>query len=210
MAQSIPRKSVQETTTRAGPVTVEQYMAVKHRFVEVVNGKLVKMSPPRVRHVRIGKDLFRMWDAFVEKQQLGTVWPDGMPYVLDTEKRTGWVKGARMPDVSFVSRQGMEAHSAEHGEDGPLFLAPDLAVEIVSPGDSYTDVNEKVRDYLRYGTRMVIVIDPKARTIRVHSQDQPDGRTLEDTDVLVGDPVLPGWSAPVALILDGPPAPSEE
>jgi len=159
------------------------------------------MSPPPIRPIRIARDLCDSLGDFASAGDLGQVWPDGTPYVLDASPRRDWVRGARMPDVSFIARDRLAAHAAQHAEDGPFRLAPDLAVEIVFPGDSYTDINRKVSDYLRYGARLVWVIDPDERTIRIYT---PDGRTLRDGDTLSGDPVLPGWSMPVRAVLDGP------
>lgn len=194
-----------DITTQAPLPTVEDYMAAYGEFgAEVVNGEIIPMHPPKRQHVQIAHTLlFSLYD-FVEAHQLGEVWTEA-PYLLDADDRTDWVRRARVPDVSFVTRARVEAHEKQYADDeGPWRLAPDLAVEIVSPKDSYTDVNYKVAEYLRYGVQLVWVIDPKARTIRVHTPDDPDGHTLGEDGTLTGDPVLPGWSLTVAAILEGP------
>jgi len=185
-------------------MTFDEFMqAYAQRPFEIVDGKVVEMSPPDLRHVRIARGLFRSLDALVRERDLGEVWPDNTPFLLDASKRRDWVKGSRVPDVSFVSRERMAAFLAEFDENNPLRLAPDLAIEIISPHDRYTDVHKKVLDYLRYGVRLLILIDPDLRTVRVITPDDPDGRTLHDGDTLSGDPVLPGWSMPVTRVLDG-------
>lgn len=184
--------------------TIADYVAAYGEFgAEVVNGEIIPMHPPKRRHVLIAHRLLFSLKHVAETQQLGEVWTEA-PFVLDADDRTDWVRGARVPDVAFVTHARIEAHEEQYADDeGPWRLAPDLAVEIVSPKDSYTDVNSKVAEYLRYGVRLVWVIDPKARTIRIHTADDPDGRTLDEHEVLTGDPVLPGWSMAVAAILDG-------
>lgn len=171
--------------------------------IEVVDGEVVPMSPPGRRHASISDRLFIRLNDYLRKNPIGKAWSDGVVYILDGDDRTDWVKGARVPDVSFISQSRMDEHDAKYEDDGPWRLAPDLAVEIISPHDKYTYVNQKVADYLHYGTLLVWVIDPRARTIRVHSPADPDGHTLRENETLSGDAVLPNWEMPVKAILDG-------
>jgi Uma2 family endonuclease len=213
MVEATQEQVIQEQVKEeeAAPLTLEAYLdAYARQPVEVVDGDMVVMSPPEFRHVRIAHTLYHLLYAFAGKKKLGSVWIEA-PYLLDADDRADWVRGSRVPDVSFVARERMDAHLARYGTEGPLRLAPDLAVEIVSPHDRYSDLNRKVADYLRYGTRLVWVIDPQVRTVRVVTPDDPGGRILTPDDTLAGDPVLPGWSAPVLDVLGGPaesPAPA--
>ena len=194
------------TTAQSAPLTVAEFIEAYNCCpIEVVNREIVEMSPPEIKHVRIARNLFILLYQFATEQKLGEVWPDNAPYILDEDPRKDWVYGSRVPDVSFVARERMEAHHAEYGEEGPLRLAPDLAVEIISPNDRYSEVNKKITDYLRYGVRAVWIIDPQARTVRICAPDYPGGIILKEEDSLTGDPVLPGWSVAVAEILGEPP-----
>lgn len=76
-------------------------------------------------------------------------------------------------------------------------VAPDLTVEVVSPGEGAGDVCEKVRDYLAAGTQLVWVVYPRTREVVVHT---PDGlaRTYEDESVLEGFENLPGFRCAVS------------
>ena len=99
----------------------------------------------------------------------------------------------RAPDVAFVRRERIEAigKTTRYWPE-----APDLAIEVISPNDRYTEVNEKVADWLAAGTRMVVVVNPRNRTVNVHT---PDGAvTLKMGDTLDGGEVVPGWQMPVA------------
>jgi Uma2 family endonuclease len=213
MVEATQEQVIQEQIKEeeAAPPTLEAYLdAYARQPVEVVDGDMVVMSPPEFRHVRIAHTLYHLLHAFASKKKLGSAWIEA-PYLLDADDRADWVRGSRVSDVSFVARERMDAHLARHGTEGPLRLAPDLAVEIVSTHDRYSDLNRKVADYLRYGTRLVWVIDPQVRTVRVVTPDDPGGRILTPDDTLAGDPVLPGWSAPVLDVLGGPaesPAPA--
>ena len=91
---------------------------------------------------------------------------------------------------------------AVYAADGYWPGAPDLAVEVVSPGDRRTEVEEKVRDWLDAGARMVVVVDSHpGRTVRIH---QPPSlvSTLTEDDIIDGGDIVPGWRLPVRKIFD--------
>ena len=102
----------------------------------------------------------------------------------------------RAPDAAFVRRQRVEEVGVVDGFwPGP----PDLAVEVISPHDRYSEVEEKVTDWLEAGALMVIVIDPRRRTASVRLPGQAPVN-LAEGDSLDGGDVVPGWSMPVADI----------
>ena len=82
--------------------------------------------------------------------------------------------------------------------DVPGFFpgAPDLAIEVISPSDRYTEVEEKVADWLTAGTLAVIVVDPRRRTVKVH-RSLTDAVVLTEPYVLGVDDIVPGWQMPV-------------
>ena len=80
--------------------------------------------------------------------------------------------------------------------DGYWPGAPDLAVEVVSPNDLYTEVEEKVSDWLEAGNGMVVVVNPRNKTVAVR-RSQPEITVLKEGDTLEGAEVVPGWSLPV-------------
>jgi len=88
----------------------------------------------------------------------------------------------RAPDVAFISH----ARLNEIGKVRSFFPGPpDLAVEVISPGDTYSEVQEKVFDWLEAGTRMVVVVDPRKRAVTVY-------RSLTDITVLKENEMLEG------------------
>ena len=191
----------QRAATIAGPLSVDEWVALySARPVEIANGEIVGVSPPTMEHVLLAHDLYHLLDQHVRMHRLGRVWIEA-PYLLEEDDRADWVRGSRVPDVSYVAQERLDAHLKQHGKSGPMRLRPDLAVEIVSPHDSYSALTQKVADYLRYGVRLVWIIDPQTRTIRVHTPDDPDGHTLREGDTLSGAPVLEGWSLLVAEVL---------
>jgi Uma2 family endonuclease len=76
-------------------------------------------------------------------------------------------------------------------------LAPDLAIEVVSPNDRADEVHSKVHEYLEAGTRLVWVLWPRRRSVTVHDADGLV-RELDPEQYLDGDDTLPGFSVRVA------------
>lgn len=99
-------------------------------------------------------------------------------------------------DIAYVSAE-VVARSSQTGAffDGP----PILAVEILSPSDRQSDIHEKVDLYFEAGTAMVWLVDPRLRTITLLRPDAPP-RLVAEPDTLDAEPLLPGFSAPVALL----------
>ena len=79
--------------------------------------------------------------------------------------------------------------------------APDLAIEIISPNDRYSEVEEKVADWLNAGTLAVIVVDPRRRSVKI-SRTLMDTVVLTEADTLAVEHVVPGWRMPVKDIFD--------
>lgn len=172
---------------------------------EVIDGEIVPMHPPSLKHVWISQSiLFAIYD-YLKEHPLGQVWQDNTTYVLESDASGQWIKGSKVPNVSFIMQHRIDAHQALHREEPPAWwLAPDLAVEVVSPNDKHRALMRKVADYLHYGTQQVCGGDPQNRTIRVHTATNPDGTTLHNSDTLRGDPLLPDFALSVATILGKP------
>lgn len=184
---------------KAKPITLAEYSAMGGDHpVEIVDGEVVILSPAKRIQSVIEHTLFRSLDAYVLSHDLGEAWIE-TTFVLDVEAGTNWVKGSRVPDVAFVSKQKLAEHQTQYGDsDDPFRLVPEIAVEVVSPNDFYSEINKKVSDYLYYGVQLVWVIDPQLKTVRVHTPADPDGHTLHAAETLTGAPILPDWSIPLA------------
>jgi Uma2 family endonuclease len=98
----------------------------------------------------------------------------------------------RSPDVSFVAAARIPADRL-----GFMDAAPDLAVEIISPGDRVRRVHDRVGEYLEAGVRLVWVIDPVRQTAVIYRGT--DGvESIDATGALDGLSVLPGFRCPLA------------
>ena len=102
----------------------------------------------------------------------------------------------RAPDVGFVRLEKLPGGRLPQGF---ILGAPDLAVEVLSPTDNPVDIQQKVRDFLEAGTRLVWLVAPQAKVVTVY---RPDGsaRLLRDHEALDGEDVLPGLSIRLADI----------
>jgi Uma2 family endonuclease len=183
-------------------VTIDEYLELcDDAPYEVIDGELIAMTPQNISSSDTAHDLYDRLNPHVVKHKLGRVRME-TAFALDIEAGTNWVTGSLVPDVAFISSERLR-EQAKRFPDGDAFqVAPDLAVEIISPSDRFSIVVKKVARYLKYGVRLVWVIDPENRVIYVYTPDQPDGRALHENDTLTGAPVLPEWSMAVRALLD--------
>jgi Uma2 family endonuclease len=130
--------------------------------------------------------LFFIW-KHVRERKLGKVFSAECGYHLPGAV----VKKVRFPSGSFVARGRLPD---DRTPEGNLKLAPDLAVEVVSPNDKAYEVEEKRAAYLAAGVRLVWIVYPPTRTVFVFHRS---GVTvLGESDTLTGADVLPEFSCP--------------
>ena len=160
---------------------------------ELVRGELIKMSPAGNKHGRFAANVTTSLGPHVKANKLGAVYAAETGFWLASEPDT-----VRAPDVAFVSQKRLD----EVGDvDGFWPGAPDLVVEVISPSDTYTEVEEKVFAWLGAGARMVVVVNPRKRAATVY-RSLTDIRVLTEDDTLNGSDVVPGWTMAVKNIFD--------
>ena len=155
---------------------------------ELVRGELRKMSPAGHQHGRIALNVSASLFQHTRRHNLGTVYAAETGFLLAADPDL-----VRAPDAAFIRRERVEAAGEE---EGFWRGSPDLAVEVISPFDSYAEVEEKVGDWLDAGTRMVLVVNPRTSTASVY-RSRDDIHILTTDDVLDGGDVVPGWAVPV-------------
>ncbi|MBK8974877.1 MAG: Uma2 family endonuclease [Planctomycetes bacterium] len=154
---------------------------------ELVEGELRAMSPAGARHGAVAARALMLLMQHVEERGLGTVFAAETGFVLARDPDT-----VRAPDAAFV-RAGRDATSERGFFEGP----PDLALEVLSPGDAFGDVEGKAVGWLRAGCGLVVVLDPLACRATVY-RDPADARLLSGDDVLDASDIVPGWRVPLA------------
>jgi Uma2 family endonuclease len=151
---------------------------------ELINGELKTMPLAGHPHGRITMRLSAPLAQFVWDHQLGEVYTAETGFRLTSNPDT--VLG---PDVSFISKQRLK----EIGEvKGYWPGAPDLAVEVLSPGDRPGNVKSKVSQWLGFGAKQVWEVDPKLCTVTIH-RSLSNTTTFAGQDDLVADDILPGF-----------------
>ena len=152
--------------------------------LELSRGRIVREPAPGPRHGWIALRLGRRLAAFAEDEGLGLVFVD-TAFVLSAAEGI-----VRAPDVAFVSSERVPPQGMT---DRFWEVAPDVAVEIVSPSNTVSAMQRKALEYLDSGARLVWVVDPAERTVTVH-RGPDDIRILAGGDTLEGGDALAGFS----------------
>jgi Uma2 family endonuclease len=153
---------------------------------ELIEGELRRMSPAGHTHGKIAARFTAKLLDFVDAHDLGEVYAAETGFLLAKDPDT-----VRAPDAGFVTAQRLA--SMQLAVDGFFPGAPDLAVEVISPSDSYGDVESKVRVWLEAGTRAVVVLDPRRASATVYRPDGGVEFLAEGSELALGE-LLPGWS----------------
>jgi Uma2 family endonuclease len=153
---------------------------------ELVDGEIIA-SPSGFYSSAVATRVSHLLQMYTDKNPVGLVagadagirLPDG---------------NVRSPDVSVVRTEKLP-----EGKPPRTFgaFAPDLAVEVLSPSDSHRLVADKIGEYLQCGVTLVWLVDPDAQSVTVF-RSLTDVQQLKRDDTITADPVLPGFSCPVA------------
>jgi Uma2 family endonuclease len=158
----------------------------------LVRGEVIEAVPPGGLHGVIALRLGARLEMWARSGPGGYV---GVESGFILRRNPDTVRG---PDVFYVRAERLSTSGVP---EAFWEMAPDLAVEIVSPGESAEEVREKVRDYLAAGTPLVWFVYPRIQEVIVHT---PDGlaQTYSGNDVLEQFDVLPGFSCVVAELFE--------
>jgi Uma2 family endonuclease len=167
------------------------HVRIPGKRVELIRGVLVVREPAGLRHGRVAANLTRRLANHVEERGLGNMYAAETGFALAREPDT-----VRGPDIAFIRRERLP----DPEPTGFPELAPDLAVEVLSPGDRPGEVLAKVADWLSAGTRLVWVIDPDRRAARVYRDDGSEN-ILTPEQTLDGEDVIPGFECRLGEIL---------
>ncbi len=155
--------------------------------LELIRGVPTAMAPTGEAHGVVSLWLGYLLMSFVESHDLGELTGAETGFILSRDPYT-----VRAPDVGFISKTRLTKSTSPKYFEG----APDLAVEVVSPGDGADTVHERVLDFLNAGTRLIWVIYPATRTVLAYGSDSSTS-LLDQDGTLTGGDVLPGLSLPV-------------
>jgi len=155
----------------------------------VIFGENASMPTGSHTHSWVISRLMELLILFVSPKDLGRVYSDGTGYDLPNGD-------SLIPDVSYITQNRIPDFS------GRITIAPDLAVEVMSPSNTDIEMHRKIKIYLNNGVRRVWVVYSDERTVEVH-QKMADGsfsyRELREDQTLIGDDLLPGFGV---MVLD--------
>ncbi len=171
-------------------ITAEEFMQMSFDHpVELVRGEIVHMTPPKRSHgsiaLVIGATLLN-WSAKAKH---------GRP-VSDSIVRTG-PDSIRGPDVSYFVQPKVDRGAlTSEGDD----IAPDLCVEVLSPSNTWSEIKQKIDEYLGCGVTEVWIADPELESVEIRRTDEPP-RTVRRGESITSD-LLPGFEAAVDEFFD--------
>jgi Uma2 family endonuclease len=166
------------------------------RRYELDEGALIEMTATGDRHGLVTNWLAFLITGHVVERDLGEVVAAETSFVLFTNPKTGR-DTVRAPDIAFIAKHRLVPTTGRFYR-----LAPDLAVEVVSPSDTARYIRRKVDQYLRAGTRLVWVVYPDDKLIDVYQPGQ-GVKTFRAGDRLDGGEVLIGFELAVNDISSG-------
>ncbi len=166
------------------------------RIIELVEGEIVEMSKPTGLHGQITMLLGLKIGNYVVDNGLGVVTAAETGFIL--ERNPDGRDTVRALDIAFLSSASVPAVLPDQLVD----VAPDLAVEVISPSNDAADMRLKIRQLLAAGTTLVWIVYPELRIVDVHTRD--GATTLNAADTLSGGDVLPGLEIPVREIFPAP------
>ena len=158
---------------------------------EILDGDLYVTPSPTARHQEVSFNLALAMGQYVKTHGLGKVLASPLDVILADDS-------IAQPDLLFVSNERLPiVRDWVHG-------APDLVIEILSPGTRDRDRTLKRHLYARHGVRELWLVDPEARSVEIHTLDpttESVPRTFADRDILISDvhptlrlPLEPIWA----------------
>lgn len=154
---------------------------------ELIDGRIVYMTPTGDEHGMIEFNLGSELRAFVRQRKLGRV--TGGEVGIYIRRRPDRIRGA---DIAFISTERLAKPVR-----GFLEVAPNLVVEIMSPEDRWQDVREKLADYFSIGVEWVWIVEPQNRKVLVFSSTT-DVTEYDEDETLHGDGVLAEFAVKVS------------
>lgn len=174
-------------------ITGEELFAMSNvERCELVEGKIVPMSPTGELHGSYEGNFYYAIRSFLYDQNIGKVRVGEVGIYIRRNPDT-----IRAADVLFISNE----RYAQKKSQSYLDVAPELVVEVLSPADSLSEVMQKLREYFSIGVRLVWIADPQAKIVYAY-RSTTDVREFTADDELTGDDVLPGFAVKVAALFE--------
>ena len=176
------------TTTKLWTIEELEQPGAPDGLYELIDGEIIEVTPTGDRPSSVTATFTYFVTGHVRVHRLGRVYSAEGGFAPFPGHQT-----VRSPDVAFVRADRLPPDSER---DKFPRLAPDLAVEVISPSDPMANVLAKVEMWLEAGVRLLWLVDPRARTVSVYAPGQ-ETNLLTESDDLDGGDVLPGFRIPL-------------
>jgi Uma2 family endonuclease len=176
-------------------MTAEEFAAIPDdgKRHDLVKGIVVEVSRPKMRHGILQQRFARFIGGFADENNLGMTTTES-GFIVARNPDT-----VRGPDVAFISRARLGNYDIDEYIPG----GPDLVVEIVSPNDTATEVNDKIEEYFRAGSHLVWVVYPRKPEVYAYSGSSTNVQIIGIDSTLDGADVLPGFTLPLREVFKG-------
>ena len=191
VATQSAREKLSTVTPEKKVWTDEEFMALPdegHRY-EIVNGELIDMGNSGALHGYVCSLLLAALIGYIVPKKLGVILDSSTAFKMKNGNK-------RSPDIGFFAKERLQGMTEL--PTGFLEGAPDLAVEVLSPGNTVEEIDSKIAEYFDNGTRLIWVINPSQHYVLVYRSAQEPDRLLKSVDFLDGEEVIPGFTFPVA------------
>ena len=171
-------------------LTDEQFMSLPEdsNCYEYVDGELVIVANSGVEHGYLALTLGYFLTGFVRTHKLGVTCDSSTAFKMKTGNK-------RSPDLAFIAKERLQG--LKRLPKGFFDGAPDLAVEIISPNNTFEEIHNKLVEYFENGTRLVWVILPDEECVLVYHKPKPS-KLLQLEDSLDGEDVIPNFNLPLS------------
>jgi Uma2 family endonuclease len=186
--------------------TSDEFIRLPDRY-EVIHDEIVELPPMSFYATEVANQLKSALDRFLLTSDIGRSRIELLFKIPLTEDRTR----NRQPDLVFVSYQRWPRDRAIPFTGNALDVVPDIAAEVVSPGDTADELIAKAREYLRGGVRLVWIVYPLAQEIHAYLPGVRDVRVYFAIDELEAGDILPGFRTSVGPLFPPtePPPPTQ-
>jgi Uma2 family endonuclease len=181
----IPSTAVTHMKHTTRMITADELLRLSGDGVrrELIRGELRDMTPPGEEHGWVTGKLVAILGHFILEKKLGRFLTSETGFLIERNPDT-----VRAPDFAFTRTERLTGPAKKKYATIP----PDLVIETVSPDDRPRELKEKVAAWLRFGVRLVWIIDPGEREVAVHDAGK-EGRTPGEGQFLEGEDVIPGF-----------------
>ena len=192
MTQAIATNALElmQPLANSKALTDEQFMSLPEDSYcyEYVDGKLVILANSGVEHGYLALILGYFLTGFVRTHKLGVTCDSSTAFKMKTGNK-------RSPDLAFIAKERLQG--LKRLPKGFFDGSPDLAVEIISPNNTFEEIHNKLVEYFENGTRLVWVILPDEECVLVYRKPKPS-KLLQLEDSLDGEDVIPNFNLPLS------------